>query len=277
MLTSLPPARADCVLDAPGLVLLNRYDPGTPASPESWSLGIRSRKPQDGCQARLQIEAPDSSGQLVLQGKDPAGLRILLARDASGSQPVNIAPQDLGSFALAAGEQAQLTLWALQAAGQWVEKGIYRSQVRISLLDAQGRTEDQRDVTFQVQVHPSVQARFGQASDALGVNSTRLDFGELVQGDRQRARLTVQSNSGYMITLRSSQRGRLVNRRFAQAQVPYLLRVDGRPVALGGSDAELEVARPGRQGHDLEIEIGMFERVLAGEYADTLLITITAQ
>lgn len=49
LLAAPPQARADCVLDAPGLVLLNRYDPGAPASPESWSLTIRSRKPQDGC------------------------------------------------------------------------------------------------------------------------------------------------------------------------------------------------------------------------------------
>lgn len=277
LLATAPQARADCVLDAPGLVLLNRYDPSAPSGPESWSLSIRSRKPQDGCQARLQIDVPDSAGQLVLQGKDPAGLRILLSRNASGSQPVNVAPQDLGSFALAAGEQTQLTLWALRGAGQWVEQGVYRNQIRVSLLDAQGKTQDQRDINFQAQVHPSVQAQFGQASGAAGFNSTRMDFGELVQGDRQQARLTVLSNSSYMMTLRSSQRGRLVNRRFAQAQVPYLLRVDGKPVALSGIDAELEVARPGRQGHDIEVEIGMFERVLAGEYADTLLITITAQ
>lgn len=277
LLAVAPQARADCVLDAPGLVLLNRYDPSAPSSPESWSLTIRSRKPKESCQARLQVEAPDSAGQLVLQGKDPAGLRILLSRDANGSQPVSVAPQDLGSFAIDAGEQTQLTLWALRGAGQWVEKGVYRSRVRVSLLDAQGKTQDQRNIDFQAQVHPSVQAQFGQASGAAGLNSTRMDFGELVQGDRQQAKLTVQSNSGYMITLHSTQRGRLVNRRFAQAQVPYLLRVDGKPIALGSSDAELEVARPGRQGHEIEVEIGMFERVLAGEYADTLLITITAQ
>ena len=277
MLSSASQARADCVLDAPGLVLLSRYDPSAPSSPESWSLTIRSRKPNEGCQARLQIEAPDSAGQLLLQGKDLAGLRILLSRNASGSQPVSIAPQDLGAFELGPGEQTQLTLWALRGTGQWVEKGVYRNRVRVSLLDAQGKTEDQRDIDFQAQVHPSVQAQFGQTSGAGDLNSTRMEFGELVQGARQQARLTVQSNSSYMITLHSSQRGRLVNRRFAQAQVPYLLRFDGRPLALGASDAELEVTRPGRQGHDIEVEIGMFERVLAGEYADTLLITITAQ
>ena len=37
LLAAAPQARADCVLDAPGLVLLNRYDPSAPSSPESVS------------------------------------------------------------------------------------------------------------------------------------------------------------------------------------------------------------------------------------------------
>ncbi len=273
-----PAAMAQCVLDAPALLMLGRYDPGAAqAIPVSWQLTVKSRHPRVGCRARLQAETTDQSGHLLLQGKDPAGLRVALTQDASGRQALAVAPQDLASFQLEPDQQAQLLLWALRSPGQWLSHGLYRGSMHLNLLDEQGRTLDRREVDFQAIVPPVVQARFSQANSASGPSLARLDFGELRQGASRRATLSVQANTGYLITLGSANSGRLVHSSQAREQIGYQLRLDGRPVALNQPLPGQSTLRSGRQQHDIEVEIGPMQQVLAGEYRDSLLITISGQ
>ena len=268
----------NCVLDAPAMVMLGHYDPSAARPiPVGWNLAVRTRNPKVGCRARLQMEVPDSAGNLVLRGSDPAGLRLSLSQDASGNLPMLVAPQEIGSFDLGPGEQAQFTFWAWRGAGQWVSPGLYRGTARLGLLDDQGRMLDHRDVDFQTLLNASVRAGFGKINTQSGLNSSRLDFGELTQGAKRHAILAVQSNTAYTITLSSAQQGRLVNRSFTSASIAYLLRIDGMPLPLTQADASLNVMRRGQQSHDIEVEIGPVQRVIAGEYADSLLITISAQ
>lgn len=266
------------MLDAPAMVVLGHYDPSAAQpNPVGWNLTVRAHNPKAGCRAHLQMEVPDSAGNLVLRGSDPAGLRLSLSRDAGGNLPMLVAPQEIGAFDLAPGEQAQFTFWAWRGAGQWVSPGLYRGTVRLVLLDDQGRTVDQRDVDFQTLLNAAVRAGFGKFNAQSGLNSSRLAFGELTQGAKRHATLAVQSNTAYTITLNSAQQGRLVNRTFASSSIAYLLRIDGVPLPLTQAEASLNVTRRGHQNHDIEVEIGPVQRVIAGEYADNLLITISAQ
>lgn len=273
-----PAALAECLLDAPAMLMLGRYDPGAAqALPVSWQLTVKPRHPKAGCRARLQAEATDQAGHLLLLGNDPAGLRVALAQDASGRQALAVAPQDLASFQLEPDQQTQLVLWAVRSPGQWIDPGLYRASLHLSLLDEQGRTLERREVDFQSIVPPLVQAQFGQVSSAAGISLTRLDFGELRQGASRRATLSVQANTGYTITLGSANSGRLVHSSQSREQIGYQLRLDGRPVALNQSLAGLSAIRSGRQQHEIEVEIGPMQQVLAGEYRDSLLITISGQ
>jgi hypothetical protein len=107
--------------------------------------------------------------------------------------------------------------------------------------------------------------------------SRRLDFEELVQGATRSAGLVVQANSTYTIALESAQNGQLVNAKFPLMGLAYSLRLDGRPMSLGPNASDIRLATPGRVRHAIEARIGPVERVLAGEYVDSLLVTITAQ
>ena len=268
----------NCMLDAPAMVVLGHYDPSAAQpTPVGWNLAVRTRNPKVGCRAHLQMEVPDSASNLVLQGTDPAGLRLSLSQDAGGNLPVIVAPQEIGSFDLEPGGQAQFTFWAWRGAGQWVSPGLYRGTARLNLFDDQGRTLDRRDVDFQTVLNAVVRAGFGKFNVQSGLNSSRLAFGELTQGATRHAMLAVQSNTAYTITLSSAQQGRLVNRNFPSASIAYLLRIDGVQLPLTQTDASLNVMRRGQQNHDIEVEIGPVQRVIAGEYADNLLITISAQ
>ncbi|MDD2729945.1 hypothetical protein [Malikia sp.] len=273
-----PAAMADCMLEIPATVVLGRYDPAaTQATPESWQLTVRSRNPKTGCRARLQVETADQTSNLLSLGNDPTGLRVTLSQDAAGRQAIPVAPQDMTSVQLDLDRQASMVLWATRGTGQWISPGLYRGSLRLTLLDEQGQTLDRRDVEFKSMIHSVVHAQFGQSNSASGLNSTRLDFGELRQGARRSAALAVQANTGYTITLSSANGGRLVHNSLAQGRVAYQLRLDGRPVALNQPIAGLSANRPGRQSHDIEVEIGSMQQVLAGEYRDSLLITISGQ
>lgn len=273
-----PAALAECVLDAPAALMLGRYDPGAAqAVPVSWQLTVRPRHPKTGCRARLQAEAADQAGNLLLLGDDPAGLRVGLAQDAAGRQAIPVAPQDMATFQLEPDQQAQLVLWAVRSPGQWISPGLYRGSLHLTLLDEQGRTLERREVDFKSLVPSVVQAQLAKSNLAAGLSVTRLDFGELRQGASRRTALTVRANTGYTLTLSSANNGRLVHSSLARERIGYQLRLDGRPVALDQSIPGLSAIRSGSQRHDIEVEIGTMQQVLAGEYRDSLLITISGQ
>ena len=268
-------APAQCVLDVPNQIQLGNYDPGTMVqNPTGWSFRVSS---QTGCAARIQLDALDATGRLLLQGPDGAGFTVLMAKDASGSTPANAAPLDAAAVQIAAGQQATVSLWAVSPSGQWRMPGSYRGAVRVSLLDSAGQVLAQRDLAFVTAVSPTVQLHWERVASGSGSPSARLDFGELVQGATRSASLVVQANSSHTIGLESTQRGQLVNAKFPQAGLSYSLRLNGRPLALGANASDVRNATQGKVRHEIEVRIGPVERVLAGEYVDSLLVTISAQ
>jgi hypothetical protein len=138
---------------------------------------------------------------------------------------------------------------------------------------------DDRETLLISSVRASARLAFGagSASGGQGAGVARLDFGELRQGARRSTNLEVLSNTGHTLSLASSGRGRLVNRSHPSSSIPWDLSINGQPVALTSGHATLPLTMRGQVLHRIEAQIGAVERVLAGEYADNLLITVTAQ
>ena len=116
-------------------------------------------------------------------------------------------------------------------------------------------------------------ARLIVTSDAgeqiLGSAPGFLALGDLISGARGRAGLTLDGNVGVTLNV-AAVNGALVHTEFPQYTVPYILRLAG---ATGTAGLQTRL-QPG-DTVNLEIEVGELEAVVAGDYQDTLLLTIT--
>jgi hypothetical protein len=275
MFQSITWVHAACLLDLPIQIQLGTYDPGTSATnPIGWSLRLAT---SEGCSARIQMDGLDAEGILSLQGSDGQSLRLVMAQDASATKHLPAAPQDFGSVQLNPGQQLNTQLWAIRAAGQWLSPGTYRGTLRITLLDVSGLVMLRRDITFVSEVAATVQSSWGLLSSASGITAARLDFGELVQGAVRSASLMVRANTSYGMTVESAQHGRLIHQKLPDAAISYAIILNDRPFDPAHGIAQRFVTTPGVVRHAFSFRIGAVERVLAGDYVDSLLVTIFAQ
>lgn len=259
-----------CALVVPGHWSLDGYDPAQASGrAEPQAIRVQAGK---GCQAWLRVEWQGMAGDLPLAGPGASNLRLALSTDSAGASPLQPAPQDAALFQLEAGREALFYLWARPLPGQWIEPGTYSALLRLSLVGAAG-TLAEADLPVSINVKAAVRAGFAGSGGKLA----RLDFGELAQGLQRSVGLDVQANTGHRVTLESTQRGQLVNRRFSQSAISYRLRVAGVVVGAEASGAGITIPSAGQARHRIEVEIGPVEKVLAGDYEDDLLITITAQ
>ena len=104
---------------------------------------------------------------------------------------------------------------------------------------------------------------------ALGSAPGFIALGDLVSGRLGRAGLTLDGNVSVTLDV-SAVNGALVHTEFPEYSVPYFLRLAG----ISGTTVLQARLQPG-DSVDLEIEIGELDSVVAGDYQDTLLLTIT--
>jgi hypothetical protein len=199
-------------------------------------------------------------------------LRVNATLDAAGSQALPAAPLDVVSVRLEPGRSLDLPVWLGVAAGQWLTAGTYGVSLRWRLVNAAGQSVDEQDTAWQLDVEPAVRLGFGAGTSRESV----VDFGELAEGATRSTTLMVQANAGYRLQLDSRQGGQLVHSRALGPGVPYTLRVDGVATQPRRSGWGLQ-GQAGLTTHQLQVEIGRLDRVLAGDYADELLFTVTAQ
>ena len=267
----------DCVIDSPATVALPFYDPTAATAAVAWQIKLRGIR---GCNARLQIENLDTPGRLALAGGSSSErLQTSLLTQPNGGIPVPPAPAEVGSFKLAAGQETTLVLWLRADATQWISAGLYQRTLVVRLTKASGETLDYHETRVVSSVKATARARFGAISDSGrgGSSVARLDFGELQQGAQRSATLEVLANTAHTLSLASTGRGRLVNRQNPSSSIEWGLRINGQPVALASGNTVLPFVARGRIRYQFDAQIGAIERVLAGDYADDLLITITAQ
>jgi hypothetical protein len=267
----------DCVIDSPTTIALPFYDPTAAASAVAWQIKLRGVR---GCDARLQIENLDAPGRVALMGgSSDERLQTSLLTQPNGGIPVPPAPSEVGTFKLAAGQETTLVLWLRADATQWIGAGLYQRALVVRLTRASGETLDYRETRIVGNVRATARARFGAISDSGsgGSSVARFDFGELQQGAQRGATLEVLANTAHTLSLASTGRGRLVNRQNPYSSIMWGLRINGQPVALASGNTVLPFLARGRILYQFDAQIGAIERVLAGDYADDLLITITAQ
>jgi spore coat protein U-like protein len=266
----------DCVIESPPSLSLPSYEPtGTPAA-VAWQVKLRGLR---GCDARLSIDRLDAMGRLSLQHEASAA-RLLgsLTTLPTGGSPVPAAPMDALAISLAPGQEKTLVFWLRADAKQWVAAGAYRQNLRLSLAKPTGETMDERDVALSSTVRATARLAFGPGSAGSGASSlARLDFGELRQAAIRSTTLEVLANTAHTLSLSSAGRGRLVNRLHPSSSIPWDLRINGQAIGLTSGQAVLPLNVQGQALHRLEAQIGAIEKVLAGEYADDVLITVTAQ
>lgn len=277
MLWQRPAQAQDCVLDSPSTVHLPFYDPTSAPVAVAWQIKLRGIW---GCEAQLQIDNLDTPGRIGLEGSSGGErLQTSLLTQASGGTPVPPAPAPVNSFKLAAGQETTVLLWLRADATQWVGAGLYQRALGVRITRANGTTLDYRETRIASEVRATARASFGAVSDTGSGSSSvaRLDFGELQQGAQRSATLEVLANSTHTLGLSSTGRARLVNQQNPSSSIGWGLRINGQPVALESGNTVLPFLARGRVRYQFEAQIGTVERVLAGDYADDLLITITAQ
>jgi hypothetical protein len=112
--------------------------------------------------------------------------------------------------------------------------------------------------------------RSDAGEQALGTGAGFLSLGDLVTGGRGIAALSLAGNVAVAVEV-SATRGALVHTEFPEYTVPYSIELGG--IRGSGSGALSTRLRPG-ESVDLEVAVGELETRVAGDYQDTLQITI---
>lgn len=268
-------AVADCDLVFPTSVYLGNYDPNQPMqTPVSWYFDVYALK---GCNLHLQFEDIDASGAFILLGPENSALRIVMAHDYNGYAPVKPAPNDFMHINLVDNEKLNFQLWLIKPPNKWLPAGLYACQIRLRNQNDAGQTTGFKDINFQINVIPSVNVSLGQAGGYSNMTSAILDFGILANGEQRKTQLLVQANTPYSVSLQSDQGGFLTNLHYPAEKIPYKFRMDNVLLDLTKGEQTIQVSNLQNSAHTLDVEIGAIEKILAGQYSDTLLMTISAQ
>lgn len=104
----------------------------------------------------------------------------------------------------------------------------------------------------------------------LGSGPSFLTLGDLVSGARGEAHVTLEGNVGVTLNV-SAASGELVHTEFSEYTVPYTL-------TLGGAGTGWSLERRMEPGDmaTIAVDVGQLESMVAGDYQDRLLITISA-
>jgi spore coat protein U-like protein len=170
-------------------------------------------------------------------------------------------------------------------AGQMVKAGTYSGTLDVKVFEGKvGDTKDDTDtqsVSFSVEVPSIVQASLvdpGGGFDEYDVMQS-LDFGELVENDRQDFDIRVRSNAGYSVTWDSENNGNLAHEEGGKDdKIPYKLYANGKEKkASGKSSISSKKAVTDKSGevHSISVKIGSFKHVKSGTYQDTISLTFT--
>lgn len=160
--------------------------------------------------------------------------------------------------------------------------GLYNDTIQISLYagDLNNYTlKDTANVTFSAEVPSWVELYLHADSGSL--SNAVLDFGILQPGTSKSFHAEVLTNTPYDISITSEYLGAMkLTDRNNEAYVPYALFHNGSLIPLESSSIISNSARANNTGqfiHPFDIVIGETDFAPSGEYADSLLFTISAR
>lgn len=174
---------------------------------------------------------------------------------------------------------------------QIVKSGVYQDTYTVkvfsgSIEDTSFQEEDSKEVTFTVFVPSIVQMLLGDSSMGFEENKIlhSIDFGELMENDRRDLDICIRSNSSYLISIESENKGFLIHQdHFGKKnnanRVPYDLTLDGKKQDLS-KRIELAVSNKVTDVHgerrSLSIAIGKVDYPRSGKYKDSIFMTCLA-
>lgn len=165
---------------------------------------------------------------------------------------------------------------------QFVPAGTYSDQILLQLFHDYSYVAGADELMeIIVTVDPIIGLSIGDVGSQYDPNgaSYSLAFGELTPGESLQAQATALSNTNYLIEVFSQNGGNLKHLEVNET-IPYTLLIDGSPVVISPS-APVEVISGSATtstgtAHTIEIVIGSFNWVPAGDYEDNLSFSITA-
>ncbi|HYE01393.1 MAG TPA: spore coat protein U domain-containing protein [Alphaproteobacteria bacterium] len=268
-----------------------RYDPFAAAQMAgSLRIALENKHGSGTCTYGIGVDG-GQNGIRRMSGQDGAQLRYDIL--GPSNRPVADAPANAAN-GLVVGTvppKGRLTveLYPVLPAGQMVPPQYYADRVTATVYTLSNgqpsETVDSQAVDVQAQVAEVIQStlQVGGVRGALDGRTGTLDFGELRSGASKEFGLEIAGNIPYRVTLQSENRGQLLGIGAGNAgrAVPYALALDGRTVPLGGA-FELPVAAPTASGrsanqHGFTVQIGDLGWALAGDYADNITVTVSAQ
>lgn len=208
-----------------------------------------------------------SGGVLRVAFINPRGLN--LSANGKEIQSLSFVP---------AGNAIETQLNARIDAKQVLPAGQYSNTFTLRLFEG-GRPVKDLDFTLSANVASQAELQLAGNSRARVGSSAGLDFGVLSKGKTQMALLSVMSNSAYSLAVSSENGGVLqhVNGTDELSRIAYLAWLDNQLLSLSQAESRLayDVPQSGARVSQLKVQIGETEMRRAGEYRDTLRVTLT--
>jgi len=262
--------------------LNERYDSFDPRpGVHDLDVVIRNRS-DERCDLTLTLVS-DVEGRRFFRGpgrNDVLGYEIL---SSSGQVLVNEDNRNFGlPVSIAPRSEFNASLQIRIPSGQVLSSGYYFDFIGVTLADATDRVVDRRRNTpLGVWVEPRAQVNIAGASGSFdaGVRRASLDFGTLTTGVERRAFIQVRANGSARINISSANRGNLRQDGTAQG-IPYLLTIDGTPIALDRGQSSLS-RRPAKTldgtAYEMIATVPRVPDIFAGQYSDIVTIDVEAR
>jgi len=263
------------------------YDPYGPAPPRGFHTFAVELMDGNACDFIVGIDDGENGSSNVRRMADGGGrlnyelwvdgnLRQRLTDPVTGSAAGTFSGKLNGKK----NDRVEFQFYSTINGGQAVGAGSYRDRVTFRVYSIQGNgigeVVDIRTVEVSTHVAAAVQANVvvGGISRQLDGSTSMLDFGQMQSGAARSFDLEVSGNSGYSVTVQSDNGGRFMDRTRSQG-VPYTLSVNGASVRL---DRPVSLSYGGGYGrHQMTVTLGDVSQALAGDYSDSLVVTVSAR
>ena len=213
----------------------------------------------------------------------------------TSSTPANViqdlsvgSPTVLSGTAPGGNATIELTFYWSADPSQVVDSLTYQDDITVSLYEgtpASSTLHDTDSVRFRTRVDDTTDLSLvnsGGGFDATDIQQN-LDFQTLSEGASLGFDLLVRTNTGYDITMSSTNRGVLVmtDPNPDGSRIPYTLRLDSAVVDLGGNTTTISgptgATTAAGNRHVVEVEIGAIGNASAGNYGDEVTITVSSK
>ncbi|MCK8516026.1 hypothetical protein M0534_06765 [Methylonatrum kenyense] len=187
------------------------------------------------------------------------------------------------AFDVPAADSTEVELEVLVAAGAYPRPGNYQDTVRFQLRDAESNRFLSEELPLRIATFVPARAQINIAgsSGPFGERGSvnQIDFGTLQSGLRRDVVVQVRSNSEYQVSMRSENNGRLVHEDDPQLpSIPYTVQLGRQRFDLA-APGQKQMPRPSSirgTSTPLVFEIGQVGNVFAGQYRDTVEVSVRA-